>query len=344
MQKKIAIHARSGSFSDRWIEYCQRKSIPYKTVDCHSSNIIEELADCSFLMWNWSQTYAEDMLIARGLIRAVELMGIRVFPNSETCWHFDDKVSQKYLMEALGAPMVKSYVFLNQARALEWARKTEYPKVFKLRSGAGSSNVFLVNNINKAERLINKAFSTGFSAVSRWNALSERWWRFRRDKTFVSFFNVSRGIFRALVKNPALGRLPVQRNYAYFQDFIPDNDSDIRVIAIGGRAFGIKRMVREGDFRASGSGKILYDPELIPDECIRLTFDLAKKTGSQSLALDFVFSGDSPLIVEMSYAFASHAYLSCPGYWRNDMVWMEGNFRPEDFMVDDLITSSAEKS
>lgn len=344
MQKKIAIHARSGSFSDRWIEYCQRKSIPYKTVDCHSSNIIEELADCSFLMWNWSQTYAEDMLIARGLIRAVELMGIRVFPNSETCWHFDDKVSQKYLMEALGAPMVKSYVFLNQARALEWARKTEYPKVFKLRSGAGSSNVFLVNNINKAERLINKAFSTGFSAVSRWNALSERWWRFRRDKTFVSFFNVSRGIFRALVKNPALGRLPVQRNYAYFQDFIPDNDSDIRVIAIGGRAFGIKRMVREGDFRASGSGKILYDPELIPDECIRLTFDLAKKTGSQSLALDFVFSGDNPLIVEMSYAFASHAYLSCPGYWRNDMVWVEGNFHPEDFMVDDLIASSAEKS
>ncbi len=344
MQKKIAIHARPGSFSDRWIEYCQRKSIPYKTVDCYSSNIIEELADCSFLMWNWSQTYAEDMLIARGLIRAVELMGIRVFPNSETCWHFDDKVSQKYLMEALGAPMVKSYVFLNQARALEWARKTEYPKVFKLRGGAGSSNVFLVNDINKAERLINKAFSTGFPPVSRWNALSERWWRFKRDKTFVSFFNVSRGIFRALIKNPTLGRLSVQRNYVYFQDFIPDNDSDIRVIAIGGRAFGIKRMVREGDFRASGSGKILYDPELIPDECIRLTFDLAKKTGSQSLALDFVFSGDSPLIVEMSYAFASHAYLSCPGYWRNDMVWMEGNFRPEDFMVDDLITSSAEKS
>lgn len=344
MQKKIAIHARPGSFSDRWIEYCQRKSIPYKTVDCHSSNIIEELADCSFLMWNWSQTYAEDMLIARGLIKAVESMGIQVFPNFETCWHFDDKVAQKYLMEALRIPMVKSYVFLDRTTALEWARKAEYPKVFKLRGGAGSSNVSLVNDINKAERLINKAFSTGFPPVSRWNALSERWWRFKRDKTFVSFLNISRGIFRALIKNPTLERLSVQKNYAYFQDFIPDNNSDIRVIVIGDRAFGIKRMVREGDFRASGSGKILYDPELIPDECIRLTFDLAKKTGSQSLALDFVFSGDSPLIVEMSYAFASHAYLSCPGYWRNDMVWVEGNFRPEDFMVDDLITSSAEKS
>lgn len=342
--KKIAIHNRPGSFSDRWMVYCRQKNIPYKTVDCHSSDIIEELADCSFLMWNWSQTYAEDMLIAPGLIKAVESMGVQVFPSFETCWHFDDKVTQKYLLEALGVPMVKSYVFLDRAKALEWARKTEYPKVFKLRSGAGSTNVILVNDVNKAENLINKAFSIGFSPVSRWNALSERWWQFRRDKTLISFFNISRGVFRALIKNPILERLPVQKNYAYFQDFIPDNDSDIRVIVIGERAFGIKRMVRTGDFRASGSGEILYDPEMIPEECIRLTFDLAKKTESQSLALDFVFLESKPLVVEMSYAFASHGYLPCPGYWKNDMTWVGGSFYLEDFMIDDLIMSSVERN
>ncbi|WP_347888164.1 hypothetical protein ABHF54_11420 [Nitrosomonas europaea] len=344
MKGKIAIHARPGSFSDRWIEYCQQKNIPYKTVDCHSSDIIEELGDCSFLMWNWNQTYAEDMLIARGLIKAVESMGIRVFPNSETCWHFDDKVAQKYLMEALGVPMVKSYVFLDRARALEWARKTEYPKVFKLRGGAGSSNVFLVNDISKAKSLINKAFSTGFPPVSRWNALSERWWQFKRDRTFVSFFNISRGIFRALIRNPTLKCLPIQKNYAYFQDFIPNNDFDIRVKVIGERAYGLKRMVREGDFRASGSGKFLYDQGLIPRACIKIAFDLARKIKSQSLALDFVFHEGAPLIVEMSYAFSAHAYLLYSGYWRSDMTWVEGNFHPEDFMVDDLIVSSVERS
>ena len=341
MEGKIGIYARPGSFSDRWIEYCQQKNIPYKTVDCHSSDIIEELADCSFLMWNWSQTYAEDMLIARGLIKAVESMGIRVFPNSETCWHFDDKVTQKYLMEALGIPMVKSYVFLDRTKALAWAEKTEYPKIFKLRGGAGSSNVFLVNDINKAKKFINKAFTTGFPAVSRWNALSERWWRFRRDKTFVSFFNISRGVFRVLVRNPILKRLPVQKNYAYFQDFIPDNDSDIRVIVIGDRAFGIKRMVRDGDFRASGSGKLQYEPEQISPKCIRMAFDLAKEVRSQSLALDFVFSDGDPLIVEISYAFPSDFCLPCPGYWKSDMTWVEGSFHPQDFMVDDLIVASS---
>lgn len=342
MEGKIGIHARPGSFSDRWIEYCQQKNIPYKIVDCHSSDIIEELAECSFLMWNWSQTYAEDMLIARGLIKAVESMGIRVFPSSETCWHFDDKVTQKYLMEALGVPMIKSYVFLDRTTALEWARKTEYPKVFKLRGGAGSSNVFLVNDISKAKSLINKAFSTGFPAVSRWNALSERWWQFKRDKTFTSFFNVSKGILRALIRNPTLKRLPIQRNYVYFQDFIPNNDFDIRVKVIGERAYGLKRMVREGDFRASGSGKFLYDQELIPQACITLAFDLARKIKSQSLALDFVFHEGIPLIVEMSYAFSAHAYLLYSGYWKSDMTWVDGNFHPEDFMVEDLITSSVE--
>jgi glutathione synthase/RimK-type ligase-like ATP-grasp enzyme len=51
-----------------------------------------------------------------------------------------------------------------------------------------------------------------------------------------------------------------EKNYVYFQDFIPQNDFDIRIIVIGKRAFAIKRMVRKGDFRASGSGNIKYDP------------------------------------------------------------------------------------
>jgi hypothetical protein len=45
----------------------------------------------------------------------------------------------------------------------------------------------------------------------------------------------------------------------------------------------------------------------------------------------------------MSYAFPTLICFPCPGYWRNDMTWVEGSFYPEDFMVDDLITPPAEK-
>ena len=69
-----------------------------------------------------------------------------VFPNFNTAWHFDDKVGQKYLLEAIDAPLVPSYVFYSKEMALKWLEQTQFPKVFKLRGGAGSANVKLVQD------------------------------------------------------------------------------------------------------------------------------------------------------------------------------------------------------
>ena len=34
---KIAIHHSPGSFSDRWIEYCEEKHITYSLVNCYDN-------------------------------------------------------------------------------------------------------------------------------------------------------------------------------------------------------------------------------------------------------------------------------------------------------------------
>jgi hypothetical protein len=39
-EMKIAIHHKSGSFSERWIEYCKEKDIPYMLVNCYDTDII----------------------------------------------------------------------------------------------------------------------------------------------------------------------------------------------------------------------------------------------------------------------------------------------------------------
>ena len=39
---KIAIHHRQGSFSDRWIEYCETNNIEYKIVNAFDNNIIKK--------------------------------------------------------------------------------------------------------------------------------------------------------------------------------------------------------------------------------------------------------------------------------------------------------------
>nr|WP_205600857.1 hypothetical protein [Halomonas socia] len=108
----IAIHHRENGFSEKWITYCEDNGIDYKVVDCYSSDIIIEVKGCSALLWHWHHNNIKDIVAAKSIIMSLEHIGVNVFPNSKTCWHFDDKLAQKYLLEAINAPLVNSYIFL----------------------------------------------------------------------------------------------------------------------------------------------------------------------------------------------------------------------------------------
>lgn len=332
----LAIHTSSGSFVPGWIRYCEENSISYTEVDCFASDILEQLDGCDALLWNWAHHDYRAQLFARQLIVSVEEMGIRVFPNTATCWHYDDKVGQKYLLEAVKAPIVATHVFYEEDCALRWVERASYPKVWKLRGGAGAQNVRLIKSKREARRVVIRSFGRGWGN-SRFHSLKDKIWHWRRDRTLRSFLNISRGIGRAIFPHEKNIRIPTQRNYVYLQDFIPENDHDIRVIVIGGRAFAIKRMVRKGDFRASGSGIIRYERDEIPEICIRIAFDVTRSLGSQCCAFDFVYSDGKWLIIEISYAFNLEGYQRCPGYWAENLEWREGPVTPEHFIVEDLL-------
>ena len=166
MTVKLAIHHREGSFSDRWLAYCEVQGIQYKVVNCLDSNIVKQLSSSDVLLWHWSHADPREQLMARHVIRAAEMMGVKVFPNTSSCWHFDDKIAQKYLLEAVGAPLVPTHVFYDLKEALRWIDQASFPKVFKLRKGAGSSNVRLVHNATEARALAKRAFSSGDRHVS----------------------------------------------------------------------------------------------------------------------------------------------------------------------------------
>ena len=336
----LAIHTKSGSFVPAWVQYCKENALPFREVDCFAPDIIRQLSGCEALLWNWAHHDYRAQLFARQLIASVEKMGISVFPNSATCWHYDDKVGQKYLLESVGAPLVPTYVFYHRDQALRWIEETSFPKVWKLRGGAGSQNVRLVHSKNDARKVINRSFGKG-SANFRFHPLQDRIWHFRRDRSLRSFLNISRGIVRALIPHENNAKSQIQRDYVYIQDFIPDNDCDIRIIVIGNRAFAIKRMVRKGDFRASGSGHILYDREEFPEECVRISFDVTQRLRSQSCAFDFVQKDGKWLIVEISYAFPLALFKPCPGYWDEALVWHDAPVTPERFMIEDLLTDIA---
>src|SRR5690606_1248749 len=103
-----------------------------------------------------------------------------------------------------------------------------------------------------------------------------------------------------------------EKRYVYFQEFMAGNDYDLRVVVVGGRAFAIKRSVRAGDFRASGSGILHYGETEIDTNCIKIAFSVNEKLGAQSVAYDFVYDEDrNPLIVEVSYGFSVAPYDIC---------------------------------
>lgn len=335
---KIAIHHSSGSFSDEWIHYCKEKGIEYKLVCCYDTNIIEQLNDCDGLMWHWTHENYKANLFARQIIYALEKKGVKVFPSAHTCWHYDDKIGQKYLLEAIAAPLVQSYVFYSKDKALLWLEQSSLPKVFKLRSGAGSINVKLVKTRQDAKRLINKAFGVGFKTVNTWSALKDRIWRLRRDKSWAQAVSVVKGIGRLFIHTEFQKFSVTQKGYVYFQDFIPDNLYDTRLVVIGDRCFGVRRFCRKNDFRASGSGVKAYEPELFDIKTIKIAFEVAEKLNSQSLALDFILDNNIPKIVEISYAFITgRFYRDCQGYWDTNQVWHNREVNPEYFMIEDFI-------
>lgn len=335
---KIAIHEHPGRFTDRWIIYCKENGIDFKKVNCYDTEIIRQLGDCDGLMWHWNQDDYEARLFAHQLTHSLTTKGMKVFPNTNTSWHYNDKVGQKYLLEAIGAPLVKSYVFYSEKEALDWIEKTTYPKVFKLRGGAESVNVQLVKTKQKARRLTRKAFHRGFLPINRFSSFKNRIWNLRKNKDLAGVKKVIVGFARLFIPTKIERFSNKQKGYIYFQDFIPERKYDTRLFVIGDRCFGVRRKCRKGDFRASGSGLCEYDPSLIERECILTGFETAKKLKLQSVAFDLVMDDNIAKILEISYCFPMGPIVDkCPGYWDADLNWHDKKVNPQYFIIEDFV-------
>ncbi|MFC2171124.1 RimK family alpha-L-glutamate ligase [Acidobacteriota bacterium] len=268
-------------------------------------------------------------------------MGLYVFPNTFTAFHFDDKVAQKSLLEGIDSHLVPTWVFYSKEDALSWAKKTSYPKVFKLRRGAASTNVKLVKSQEEAFNLIQLMFKRGISPVP--SSMQRLKQGFRRSASGSAFgaklMRLPKYFFSHMQTK---SQFPRERGYAYFQEYLRNNQYDIRVTIIGNRAFAFRRQVRPGDFRASGSGRIeYYNPGEGDLSAIEIAFDLTSQLKFQAMAFDFLIDHESGerCIVELSYVFDDNAVFQCPGYFNRDLKWYNGHVWPQDAILEDVITA-----
>lgn len=334
---KIGIHHSKGSYSEGWIDYCKEKGISYKIVDAYHTDIVKHLEDCDAFMWHHQHVSPTDTLFAKQLLFSLEQAGKVVFPNTLSTWHFDDKLGQKYLLEALNLPLINSFAFYSKEEALEWASRYQFPAVFKLRGGAGSANVRLAKNRQEAVSLIKKAFGKGFRQYDPTVLI----------KDAVLHLKNGEGNIRDIIKALAHYFYPYQiekaksreKGYVYFQEFIPDCKFDIRVQIVGDKCYAMARSVRKNDFRASGSGVIDLDGSKIPVSVIKLSFEIAEALKVQSLAIDFVPFNDTYLIAEICYAWGIAYGELDYGYWDSNLIWHQGRINPFEWMVELVLNS-----
>jgi glutathione synthase/RimK-type ligase-like ATP-grasp enzyme len=239
----------------------------------------------------------------------------------------------------VGAPLAPIHVFYTLPEALAWIDGTTFPKVFKLRKGAGSRNVRLVHDAGQARKLVRRAFGAGFKPFAGYmvDSATKTWKVRRKGEVWRTLKRLPTTLLSISRANRLLGR---EKGYVYFQDFMAGNTFDTRVTIIGNRAFAFTRDVRPEDFRASGSGRIVYDLDRVDLRCVRAAFDVTRKIGAQSLAFDFVRNATGePRIVEVSYTYLAKPVYDCRGQWDDRLGWHEGHVWPQDAILEDLLNS-----
>ncbi|BCS54870.1 RimK family alpha-L-glutamate ligase [Geobacter sp. SVR] len=339
-------HMWGCSFSDKWSQLLKERGVEILELNLLSKNALEQAKECDGVMWRWFHIQ-DHKQSARVILHTIENhLDIPVFPSSRTSWHFDDKIAQYYLLQAIGAPQPEAWIFWNREEALKWVETAPYPVIFKLTSGAGSSNVLKVDHPIEARKLIQRMFCRGIFPMTMNEYRPPLLPRTRRELRERFSRVVDAAGYAATGEYPRLREFwwKPEMGYAYFQEFLPDNTCDTRVTVIGNRAFAFRRMNRPGDFRASGSGNIDWNPAKIDPACLRIAFDVSAKAGFQTMAYDFLYREGKPVICEISYTFVDSAVFNCPGQWDPELNWHEGHRWPEEAQIEDFMVEVLKRS
>lgn len=328
---KLAILTPGEDFTQAWIDVCRDWNLDYEIIDVNHSDFFEKVKVKDIVLWHYSHNNRFDMEFASSILSVLETMNIKVFPKFEDRFHFDNKVIQKYLFDALQVKTPQTNVFFNEISIGQ--NEIKFPVVVKLKGGAGSENTWIASSRNQLKTVVRKMFGKG---IRRYSIKRRMKLDMARSNGFLEKLkNICKAVFRVFLLDSNSSYIGRERGYVYLQEFISDLDSDIRIIVVGERAFGLKRFVRDGDFRASGSGKFESNVSKLPINCVELAFDFLKKNNGYCCAFDFIKSGNEYLLLEISYGFKLQAYLNCTGYYSNDLIYHEEFFNPCHWIIKD---------
>ena len=251
----------------RWTKYLrflETNDFPHGILDIHAHDWIERARAFDIVAGLVSNEInnLEEIRVKYHFLE--NHMGKVCYPTAAQAFLYENKCLESYISASSGLSFAKTYISHSSRDALAMIEGARYPLVSKVNHSSGSMGVGIVRTPRGARRVIEQAFSR------RGRSIHVPWFR--------------------------------QKNYVYFQEFVPNDGYDIRVILIGDRAFGYYRKVLEGDFRASGMGAV--EKRALPEGAIRTALEAYRHIRGPQLVVDMVHAPDGRyVIIEFSSFF-----------------------------------------
>jgi len=261
---KIGIVQDRGHYP-KWTKYSrflEHNSFEYEFYNIHAHDWIERAKGFDVIIGFFSSEFWHLQEMREKYFFLEKFLGKTTYPSAEHANLYENKKLEAYITKLHGLPFANTYISHDKEDALHLLETLRYPLVSKIVPGSGSMGVELVHNSTQARRIVERAFS-------------------RNGRR--TYFNSFR-----------------QKNYVYFQDFIPNDGYDIRAMVVGEKwGFGYYRKVLEGDFRASGMD--LVEKRELPEEALQIARQVNEIVKSPMLAVDMVHGLDGQYhIIEYS--------------------------------------------
>lgn len=236
---------------------------------------------------------------------------IKLFVSLEMIKSFENKGYQSLLMKKFSFSEIGSFYY-GDFDDID-LNNHHFPFVFKTVDGAVSSGIFLIRNVQDFNQLKRKYQKKSIFSKARFT-----YWLMKKKK-----LNNRNYGFSDQSKLISFGQ---DRFSFVIQEFIPELECDYRLVYFGDRIFCYKRLVRENDFRASGSQKLVF--EEIPEKILDFGSSLIKYKLSPLLSCDILFDKDENchLIEFQALGFGPSAVLKSNFYYQKvNEVWTKFN-------------------
>lgn len=155
----------------------------------------------------------------------------------------------------------------------------------------------------------------------------------------LDFPLVQKKAFGSASKNVSMAISEQDVNFpAILQEFLPNNDRDLRVVVIDQNVMGFERLNRPNCFRASGSGLIRTINE-IPSDCVSVARRICDKLNVTTMCFDFIADRSRNWsLLEMSYTYQFEAIQKyCSFHINQDGKMIQGCPNPAELIINKML-------